>query len=179
MNEFKLVFTGTMGAGKTTAINAISEIETVKTDVKNTDQQSTKALTTVGLDYGLLTLENGDRVRLFGTPGQSRFDFMWKIIARDAFGLIILVDNSRPEPLADLDQYLEGFAKELMELPCVIGVGRMEQHATPNLDDYAAKLSERDLVLPVTAVDVRNRDEVIDLVDLLMVQAEVFNLQNS
>ncbi len=40
------------------------------------------------------------RIRLFGTPGQSRFDFLWKILAKNALGMIILTDNSRPDPLA-------------------------------------------------------------------------------
>lgn len=52
MNEYKLVFTGTTGAGKTTAINAVSETPTIKTDVANTDESLDKALTTVGLDLG-------------------------------------------------------------------------------------------------------------------------------
>ncbi len=38
VGEFKIVFTGPMGAGKTTAIAAISEIAPVKTEVDNTDQ---------------------------------------------------------------------------------------------------------------------------------------------
>jgi signal recognition particle receptor subunit beta len=59
----------------------------VVTDVVNTDTSSVdKATTTVGLDFGMLTLDNGDRLRLFGTPGQARFDFLWKILARNTLG---------------------------------------------------------------------------------------------
>ena len=81
MTEYKLLFTGPMGAGKTTAIAAVSEVAPVITDVQNTDQSVLKERTTVGLDFGLLSLDNGDRIRLFGTPGQMRFDFLWKILA--------------------------------------------------------------------------------------------------
>lgn len=117
MVEYKLVFTGTTGAGKTTAINAISETAPISTDVANSDAAIGKSHTTVGLDFGKITLANGDRVRLFGTPGQTRFDFMWKILVKDAFGLIILIDNSRPDPLEDLDLYLEVFQKKLNLYP--------------------------------------------------------------
>lgn len=173
MNEYKLVFTGTTGAGKTTAISAISEIAPINTDVENHDDSFSKSHTTVGFDYGLINLANGDRVRLFGTPGQTRFDFMWKILVKDAFGLIILIDNSRPEPLSDLDIYLNGFSQELHKIPCVIGVGRTETFQPPSIDDYSVRLAHYGLIFPVVAVDVRNISDVLTLIDLLMLQAEV------
>ena len=89
MSEYKIVFTGTVGAGKTTAIAAISESRPVVTDVPNTDGSVAKQLTTVGLDFGMVTLEGGQRLRLFGTPGQARFDFLWAILARNALGLVV------------------------------------------------------------------------------------------
>lgn len=172
MNDYKLVFTGTMGAGKTTAISAISDVLSVNTDVKNSDASVDKRLTTVGLDYGLLNLDSGHRVRLFGTPGQARFDFMWKILVKDAFGLIILVDNSRPAPLEDLSDYLQGFSSTLADVPCVIGIGRMESHPTPTMDQYAEHLAKHDWALPIVKVDVRERDQVIGLVELILAQGE-------
>jgi signal recognition particle receptor subunit beta len=60
VKEIKLVFTGSMGAGKTTAISAISEIPVVNTDVSTTDEaRRRKATTTVALDYGEMTLDDG------------------------------------------------------------------------------------------------------------------------
>lgn len=170
MKEYKLVFTGTMGAGKTTAIAAISETPPVSTDVHNSDRSVAKARTTVGFDFGQLTLESGDRVRLFGTPGQLRFDFMWRILVRDALGLIILVDNSRPDPLADFRTYLDGFAEQLQQIPCVVGIGRTETHRQPGVDDYARCVGERGLMLPVLPVDVRRRDDVLLMVQTLLAQ---------
>lgn len=172
MNEYKLVFTGTTGAGKTTAISAISEIAPINTDVENSDNSFNKSHTTVGFDYGQISLANGDRVRLFGTPGQTRFDFMWKILVKDAFGLVILIDNSRPDPLADLDIYLEGFSRELQHIPCVIGIGKTEHFSTPSIEDFSAKLEHYGLILPVFPVDVRQVNDVIMLVDVLILQAE-------
>ncbi len=170
MKEYKLLFTGTMGAGKTTAIAAISEVAPIVTDVANTDASVEKERTTVGMDYGVLTLENGDRLRLFGTPGQKRFDFLWKILARNALGLLILTDNSRPDPLADLTMFLDGFADSLDTMPCAIGVGRLDSHPEPSLDCYADLLEARGLVLPIVPVDVRQRGDVILLIDTLLAQ---------
>lgn len=172
MNEYKILFTGTMGAGKTTAIGAVSETPPIVTDVENNDLSHTKERTTVGLDFGQLTLDNGDRIRLFGTPGQSRFDFLWKILSKNALGMIILADNSRPDPLGDLRVYLEGFADDLDIMPCAIGIGRLADHPTPTLDDYINELARHNRVLPVLEVDVRKRDDVILLIDTLLAQLE-------
>lgn len=178
MKEYKILFSGTAGAGKTTAIAAISETGIVSTDVANNDASLRKAMTTVGLDYGSITLPSGDRIRLFGTPGQSRFDFMWGILAKEALGLVILIDNSRPDPLADLAVYLDGFAAQLALMPCVIGVGRCETHPEPGIDAFADALHSRGLVRPVIPADVRKRDDVVMLIDILLSQVEADLLES-
>lgn len=172
MKEYKIILAGTMGAGKTTAIAAVSEVPPIVTDVANTDRSVDKALTTVGFDYGLLTLDNGDRIRLFGTPGQERFRFVWAVVAKGAVGLVILLDNSRPDPLADLKVYLDGFAQELANMPCVIGVGRTESHPQPSLEDVSRVLEAQGHVFPILPVDVRQRDDVVLLLDVLLSQLE-------
>lgn len=172
MREHKIILTGTVGAGKTTAIGVVSETPPIVTDVVNSDPSVNKALTTVGFDYGQLTLDNGERIRLYGTPGQERFRFVWQVISKGALGLIILTDNSRPDPLADLAIYLRGFAQELTRLPCVVGVGRTETHALPDLQDYADALEHAGHLFPVLAVDVRARTDVVLLIDVLLAQLE-------
>lgn len=172
MIEHKILFSGTMGAGKTTAIAAVSEIGPLSTDVRNTDTSVDKATTTVGLDYGELTLDNGERLRLYGTPGQQRFSFMWDILARGALGLVILIDNARPDPLADLDMYLDGFADLIGRSACVVGIGRTETHASPDVDAFGHRLAARGVACPVIPVDVRERPQVLQLLDLLLLQLE-------
>lgn len=172
MREHKILVTGTMGAGKTTAIAAVSEVPPISTDVTNMDASVAKATTTVGFDFGVLTLDSGERLRLFGTPGQTRFDFLWKILAQNAMGLIILVDNSRPDPLADLQAYVDGFAEMMKTVPCVVGVGRLGTHPAPSLDDFAERLGRQSLAVPLLDVDVRRRDDVLLLLDTLLAQVE-------
>lgn len=170
--EHKILFTGTMGAGKTTAIAAVSEIPPVSTDVRNSDISVAKATTTVGLDYGELTLDNGEKLRLYGTPGQMRFDFMWRILGRGALGVVILVDNSRPDPLADLDVYLDGFADLITQTACVVAVGRMETHPQPSVDAYARRMEGRGLLCPVLPANVTDPPQVVQLLELLLLQLE-------
>src|SRR3954468_16417345 len=83
LKDVKIVFAGPPNAGKTTAIAALSDVAPVCTDVRNTDTALAKQRTTVGLDFGSIDLGNGQAVRLFGTPGQVRFKFLWRAIAKD------------------------------------------------------------------------------------------------
>lgn len=130
----------------------------------------------MGLDFGQFTLDNGDRIRLFGTPGQSRFDFLWKILSKNALGMIILADNSRPDPLGDLRaQYLEGFADDLDIMPCAIGIGRLADHRAGRR--YINELA-RHWRAAVLEVDVRKRDDVILLIDTLLAQLKPACLEN-
>jgi len=81
MEIFKIAVTGNVGAGKTTFIRTISEIEVVDTDRRATDETGDlKANTTVAFDFGRITLNPEQLLYLYGTPGQSRFDFMWDIV---------------------------------------------------------------------------------------------------
>jgi signal recognition particle receptor subunit beta len=59
MQYRKVVFAGTMGAGKTTAIRALSEIAPMSTEVANRQTElHGKAQTTVALDYGEIALHS-------------------------------------------------------------------------------------------------------------------------
>jgi len=172
--EHKILFTGTMGAGKTTAIAAVSAVKMIQTEAVNRDKSLfDKATTTVGFDYGEVALEDGSVLRLYGTPGQRRFEFMWRVIARGALGLIILADNSRPNPLEDVGMYLENFPDLVKDGAVVIGVGRTEGHADPSIDDYYDYLATQNLMVPVLQVDVRQGQDVLMMLDVLFGMLEV------
>jgi signal recognition particle receptor subunit beta len=166
-NQLKIVFTGPMGAGKTTAIRAISDVVPVSTEVGNSDQQTfAKESTTVALDYGELTLEDGTSVRLYGTPGQARFSFMWEIIGRGALGVILLIDGSSPTALIDLKAFIEAFNQHTPDQPFVIGVGRLP--SSGDLENYFRALETVGLVAPVFAIDVREKGDVLLLIETLL-----------
>lgn len=169
MSQIKFIFTGPPGAGKTTAIATISEFPPVSTDVFATDSvASMKDKTTVAMDFGEITLENGQKIRLYGTPGQKRFDFMWKILVQGGLGLLILINNDLPDPLAELEQYLTDFDEFIKETDVVIGVTRMDISPSPSLDDYYNFLREREQMCPVFAIDARSEPDVLLLLDALL-----------
>jgi uncharacterized protein len=173
MSEIKLLFAGPMGAGKTTAIRSISEIEPISTEVANTDfGESGKAETTVAMDYGELTLDSGSKLRLYGSPGQKRFEFMWPLLAEGALGVVVLMDNSRPDPLGDLGDFLGAFGAQIGAGRVVVAVGRLDSHPQPSLDDYLDAVARHGQFLPVVDADVRRRDDVVNVLDVLFEQIE-------
>ena len=82
------------------------------------------------------------------------------------------MDNSRPDPLADLGAYLNSFAELIARAGCVIAVGRTESHPHPSLDHYGDFVASKGITTPVIPADVRNPDEVINIVELLLMQFE-------
>jgi len=170
MNNYKIIFSGPVGAGKTTAVGALSDTPPVRTDTKATDQtRLRKAETTVALDYGLIRLANGSAIHLYGTPGQERFDFMWDILTEGGIGLVLLLDNAGPDPFADLDFFLAAFRGFIGATAVVIGVTRTDVRPVPTLDDYHRELQRHGLDgVPVFEVDAREREDVSLLVEALL-----------
>jgi signal recognition particle receptor subunit beta len=169
MSQYKIIFTGPVGAGKTTAINSISDLPPIKTDAAASDMtKSKKSATTVAMDYGVMNLPGGEKLHLYGTPGQERFDFMWDILVTGGIGLVLLLDNTRADPFVDMKFFLDAFDKFIGDTAVAIGVTQMDVSAKPTIGDYHAQLSGMGLKLPVFAVDARVRNDVSILIQSLL-----------
>ncbi len=169
IGQHKIIFTGPVGAGKTTAITAISDIAPISTEQAATDEtRGKKDLTTVAMDYGSMRLDNGEVLHLYGTPGQKRFDFMWNLLIDGSIGVIIMLDDANPDPLEDLRAFVSSFRDFIHEHVVVIGITRMELGKGLKLADYHAVLTKLELNVPVFEVDARQHDDVIMLVQALL-----------
>ena len=172
MTQYKIIFTGPVGAGKTTAIHSISDTPPIKTDAAASDMtKSRKAATTVAMDYGVMNLDDGEKIHLYGTPGQERFDFMWDILTMGGLGLVILLDNTRADPFQDMRFFLDSFADFISETGVAIGVTQMDLSTKPTIDDYHKQLHALDMKPAVFAVDAREKNDVS-----LLVQALLFSI---
>ena len=169
MSAHKIIFTGPVGAGKTTSIAAISDVEPFVTEQIATDAtKHRKEQTTVAMDYGMLKLENNERIHLYGTPGQERFNFMWDILTDGGVGLILLIDNKRANPLDDFSFFIQSFKDFIEQTAAVVGVTRMDIACKPALEDYRRVMRELSMNVPIFEVDARERKDVIYLVQTLL-----------
>lgn len=172
MNNHKIVFTGPVGAGKTTAIASLSDNPPVSTNEAASDiTRELKAETTVALDYGVMKLDDGERLHLFGTPGQERFDFMWDILTEGGIGLVLLINNSAADPFRDLHFFLDAFDRFIYKTQVVIGVTCMDKNQHLTIDDYYQQLHKtrhEAYKIPIFEVDARERRDIALLVEALL-----------
>lgn len=169
--RYKIVFSGPMGAGKSQAIASISEIPVLTTEVKNTDQDAhAKMLTTVGIDYGEISLDDQTKIGLFGTPGQERFQFIWSIVSQGALSAIILIDHNAADPLIDLAFYVDQFRSRISHL--IIGVTHVDERLDRPMSIYRDWLTKRGLSYPLFAVDARKREDVLLLIESIIASFE-------
>lgn len=163
--EWSILFMGPVGAGKTEAIRSLSDIQVLDTDVAATDETALlKDKTTVSMDVGVLNLGDGDKLRLYGAPGQNRFDFMWEILVERTRGIIIMLNHANENPLGDLDYYLESVRRFLTgrSVPVVIGVTHTDQRRDRPFGMYLTHLARNPVpfaagVPPVIPVDARQK----------------------
>jgi signal recognition particle receptor subunit beta len=147
--------------GKTTLVGSVSEIQPLTTeavmtaaaaDVDDNAAVPGKNTTTVAMDFGRITLEDELILYLFGTPGQTRFWFMWDELVRGAIGAVVLVDTRR---LADCFAAIDFF--EQRALPYVVGINcfdGVQSHAMEDVRDALTIAPD----VPIMACDARSRD---------------------
>jgi signal recognition particle receptor subunit beta len=173
LKEVKLIIAGSVAAGKTTAIKMISDIPPIRTDVEASDHVAQlKAQTTVAMDYGEVSLMDGQKLRIYGTPGQRRYDFMSKILCRGALGLVVLLDNRVENPWSEIDYYSYVFSDLINESAMVFGVTHLDEAPVPGLEKYERYLRVLQKPWPVFPIDPRNKSDVVTVLDALVTMLE-------
>jgi uncharacterized protein len=155
----KILVAGGFGVGKTTLVRSMSEIPPLSTEQEMTSLSGgvddvaavpDKTTTTVAMDFGRITVDEKLVLYLFGTPGQSRFWFMWDELARGAVGAVVLVDLRRVDDCFAAIDYFEN-----RRVPFVVALNRF-----PGTEQFSDQSVREALVLPsrcpLVRVDARD-----------------------
>ena len=168
-DTYKIIFAGPVGAGKTQAIRSLSDKEVVTTEeLASDDVKMMKKTTTVAMDYGIMKLPTGEQVRLYGTPGQKRFDFMWEILSENALGLILLINATNPDPVQDMKDYMESFLPLIHSSAMIVGVTHAENMPWDLHQRLTDELVKMNIPANVIVVDAREKEQMSQLVSVLI-----------
>ncbi len=174
MAEYSIVFTGPKGAGKTSAINALSEVPVKSAEMDSTDGAlGTSKSISNGLEYGRIQLsDDAERINLYGICGEVGLGKEVGKITECGLGLIMLLDNSRPKPIEDMHFFLREFADLVKQTAMVIGITRMELKHEPKIEDYHRELWTSGVRAPILEVDTRNKRDIVILAKSLIYQLD-------
>ncbi len=165
----KILFSGPPGAGKTTAIGALSDIPVVSTEARASDETAKlKERTTVAMDYGQIRLDDDEVVHLYGTPGQARFGFMLPILTRGAIGLVMLASARSETVFEELERFTTAFKGFMRTHEAVIGITRLDQGGDAGIDPFRRHVRSLGVNAPVMAMDTRAADDVRQAVTTLL-----------
>ena len=170
MEIMRLVITGPVASGKSTLIRTISEIEPVDTDRVATDETKLlKKKTTVAFDFGRLQFTPDMALHLYGTPGQSRFDFMWDILIRKAHGYILLVAANQPGQFLNARRIIN-FMNQRANIPMIIALTHVDCDGSWPEDNVALALgfTEQKNCPPIISINATKSGSVAQAIILLI-----------
>lgn len=163
--EQNVVFVGPAESGKKIAIRTISDAEVVKNETSNT---LGKYQTPLAIDYGSLALKGGSKVNLYSAHGKECFSFIRDELAALSPGVVLLINGSSQNPLADLEAYLSAFKNIIGKSAVVVGITHMDICLSPTLNMYNARLDLLSINAPVFEVDPQSRKDVHSLLMALL-----------
>jgi len=121
------------------------------------------------LDFGRLHFGPDMALHLYGTPGQSRFDFMWDLLIHKAHAYIVLVPANRPSEFRNARRIIS-FMNQRVDIPFIIGLTHVDCIGAWFPENIALALGypdpkEQPKMIPLNATE---SDSVAEAVALLV-----------
>lgn len=147
----KIVVTGPPQSGKSTFVTNASELG-LSVDRPGSHGDTT----TVAMDFGWLYWKDFN-ITLYGTPGEPRFDPMLPILLKNAMGVVLMIDATKPAQLARARQLIETISEHRM--PIVVAANKKDLPGKMPESEIRTALKIKTDV-PVFFVSSTNKEEV-------------------
>ena len=169
MPLYKVVITGPFNSGKTTFVKTISDIDIVSTErAITTEDRGIKQNTTVAMDYGRVKMDD-NAIHLNGAPGQTRFRFMWEILAKEMDAFIVLVDSTDPPSFPEASEIINTFS-EINPVPYLVVGTKSDQPGAANTTQIRKGTQAPDFVtvMPCNATSKSSiRQVLLQVIELI------------
>lgn len=170
MGYRKLAIVGEVGAGKTQMISTLSEISPFETEAESTIDIG-KQYTTVGIDYGRISLSENTALGLYGVPGQERYSFLWEFVNKSLWGLLILVKYGEVPDYENLDKLLTFFSPNENQTTCLVAFTHCDEALDEDINalsqEINAMLEHHNVVAPIMSIDPRNKQSAVSVLHVL------------
>jgi small GTP-binding protein len=162
----KIVVTGPPNTGKSTFVKNVSEagISVDRLGLLGTP-------TTVALDIGHMASKGFD-INIYGTPGQERFDPIIPQLARNAMGVILMVDVTHPELMPRARQ-LKGIVEGNTVVPLIVVANKADLDYSVTEEKIRADL-EIKAETPVYFISAMDRRQCRNVIDSMVDQITKF-----
>ncbi len=162
--HLKIVVTGPFGSGKTTFIKTIcGNILGTDRNITSLYERKAKKTTTVAFDYGKIYVKNIP-VYLFGTPGQTRFQFMIKVLTIGMHGYIFIVDGSSLKEVLRAKILYDNLIT-YRKYPHIIAVNKQDIPRSLPLTEVSRIMNiSIEKLYPLIAIDKENSMRILNII---------------
>ena len=169
----KLVFAGPVGAGKTTAIRALSDAAPGSTEMPMSEgAMGEKTTTTVALDFSPVLLDDGTPLHLYGLPGQEHFAHMRPLVMAGAVGVVVVLPGDSTRVAAECEHWIRAIRDIDADAGLVIGITRTDLARGFRMDTVREAVRRCGRPIPVFTFDARDREQTSHLIRALLLSLD-------
>ena len=161
-DDLKIVIGGHFGAGKTTFVKTVGGTNTLLVEKRTTAKgELKKNCTTVGFDFATIELD-GQKLYLFGIPGQYRFNFLWDTLFEGADAGIFLIDRTDKSKWPELFRQIQLFKRKNGQKPIIIAVNKNKMPNALPIEEVKAFLKNLG-EFPILKIEANSYDSILSL----------------